>query len=156
MLDNHDDNGSVVTDRTGPVDQYFVRVLTSSLVGNIHMSIYLSQLSGDEPVRDAKIQVTGLGPTDASRVVGTVTESGAFTDPNWYGVNLFIEEPGAWSFTLTADSSLGKATVDFPVNLQQPGSINLFAIVALAMIVVIFGWSGYSWIQRKTRRPGPL
>lgn len=143
---------------SGPVGPYSVRVQTVPVVGNMHMTIYVEPSVGPNPVSETKVQVMAKGPRDAPQTVGPVLATGTLDGPNWYAVNLPIEQAGEWVFTLTVGSSLGEGAVDFPIKVQKSGGVDwgLIAVVVLALGLAI--WITRSWKrgERGTgRRPRP-
>ena len=101
----------------------------------MHLTIYVAQLGDGNPVSDAKVQVSGQGPQGAPQTAGPMLATGSLRGPKSYGVNLPIEESGEWVFTLTVESSLGEATVEFSVKVRESGSIN-WGIFGVVMVVV--------------------
>ena len=125
---------------SGAAGPYDLRVVTAPLVGNMHLTIYIAQMGVGNPVSDAKVRVSGQGPQGAPQTSGPMLATGSLSGPNWYGVNLPIEEAGEWVFTLTVESSLGEATVDFPVNVRESGVINWGIIGVVVVVVGVAVW----------------
>ncbi len=132
--------------RAGP---YNIMVFVIPRVGNLHMTIYVSPLSSADPVSDAVVQVSGRGPQSASQIVGPVPAVRSLTA--WYDASLLIEEAGAWVFTLTVESSLGEATMDIPVEVQESGSINWGVIGAVAFFLAMAAWLAFVRRRREGR-----
>ena len=140
---------------SGPAGPYDLRVATAPVVGNMHLNIYVARMGGADPVTDARVQVMGQGPGAGSKIVGPMPAPGTLIGPNWYGVNLPIEEAGEWIFTLTVESSLVEATVDFPVTIQKSGGINWGIVGAAVVVLGIAVWLALSQRRRKGRQPQP-
>ena len=123
---------------SGLAGPYEVRVETAPVVGNMHMTIYLSPTDPANSAIDAGIQISGTGPLGNSQTVGPVIAIGSQT--TWYGVDLPIEEAGAWVFTLTVESSQGDATVDFSVKVQEPSGTSwaIFGIGVILLLLVLW------------------
>lgn len=136
----------------GIAGPYDLRVVTAPVVGDMHITIHVAQTVGGGTVTDARIQVSGKGPRDDSQAVGPVPASSPPGTPDWYGVNLPIQEAGDWVFTLTVESPLGKETVDFPVKVGKSGGIDLFVIGILVALLAAVAWWALSWIRGKGRR----
>lgn len=132
--------------RAGPYD---IMVFVTPKVGNLHMTVFVSPLGSADPVSDAVVQVSGRGPQSVSQIVGPVPAVRSLTA--WYSANLLIEEAGEWVFTLTVASSLGEATMDIPVEVQESGSINWGVIGAVAFFLAMVAWLAFLQRRRKSR-----
>ena len=122
----------------GSAGPYKLRVEAVPLVGNLHLTIFVSQLQSDGPVTEASIQVVGRGPGSDPRQVGPVSGANDFlTSPNAYALTLPLERAGRWVFTVTVHSAVGDATVDVPVVLQQPGEANWLAPTLVVLLFVL-------------------
>lgn len=139
----------------GPAGPYQVKVLTAPVVGTMHLSIQVTGLAGTVPVGDARLQVAGTGPQGTLMAAGPVAATAAFGNSGWYGVNLPINEPGAWMFTLLVQGPRGEAQVEFPVNVQPRGGISLVFIGGLAVSLAIAAWWALVLVRGKRRRPDP-
>jgi hypothetical protein len=100
--------------------------------------ILVLPLAGAELVKDVRVEVSARGPDGGSQVVAPVlADLGSLT--LWYGATLPVEESGEWLVTLTVGSSLGNAAVDFPLNVQKPGGINMILVAVVAATVLATG-----------------
>ena len=138
---------------TGPAGPYDIRVFATPTVGNLHMTIFVSPLGSAEAVNDATVQVSGRGPQGASQSVGPVPAVRSLT--GWYGAYLLIEEAGEWTFTLKMESSLGKAALEIPIEVQELDSINWGAAGALVFFLAVAVWLTFEWRRQKGEGPKP-
>lgn len=138
---------------SGPIGPYDLRVFATPTVGNLHITTFVSPLGNSDPVSDALVQVSGQGPQGASLTVGPLPAVISLTA--WHGVYLFIEEAGEWIFTVTVESSLGKAVVNIPVEVQEPGSINRGVLGAVAFFLAFAAWLTFEWRRGKGKNPKP-
>ena len=120
----------------GDVGSYSVRVVTAPIVGNVHMDIYVASVGTSDPVVNAALQISGQGPLEGLPLIGPIPAKGSLVGPNWYSVDLQVEEVGDWFFTLEVDSSLGQEAVDFPLLIVQRGSIN-WGIIAILVVFLV-------------------
>lgn len=133
---------------SGPAGPYDIVGFVTPWVGNLHMTIYVSLLGSEDPVSDAVVQVSGRGPQSVSQIVGPVPAVRSLTA--WYDANLLIKEAGAWVFTLTVESSLGEATMDIPVEVQESGSTNWSVIGGVAFLLAIVACLAFVRGRRKS------
>ena len=137
-----------------PIGPYAIRVLAAPDVGNVHIVIFASPRENAESVSDAKVEVSARGPEGGAQGMGPVPAIGTLA--TWYTVSLPIKDAGEWVLTLTVDSPLGRATVDFPVKVQEPGRINWVAtgvVGVFCVVAVLPAWWALSWSQPKAKRP---
>ncbi len=137
---------------SGPVGPYEATVQTVPVVGDMHLSIYLVQASSGSLAVDATVQVSGRGPRGESGLVSQTSAAATVVQPNLYGVVLAIEDAGEWVFTLEVDGLLGKATVDFPVDVQPPAGINGAVIGALVVLAGLVAWLAFARGRGRRRR----
>ena len=141
----------------GSAGPYKLRVEAVPLVGNLHLTIFVSQLQSDGPVTEASIQVVGRGPGSDPRQVGPVSGANDFrTAPNAYAATLLPDQAGPWVFTVTIHSAEGEATVDVPVVVQQPGEANWLApTLVVLLFVLLWQMTARLW-ERRHKSPAPL
>ena len=98
-----------------------------------------------------------MGPIIAAKHFGF--SAGSLSSLQLYVANVPItgttEEPREWLFTLRVESSMGEATVDFPVKVQQPGGgIDVILIAAEAVVFgLILGFLVWSLLASRRRKP---
>ena len=81
-----------------------------------------AERSGVEPIT--------LGPLPAPRVD---------LGPNWFAVELPVDESGEWIFTLDVDAPLAPETVTFPVFVRGSGGVSIALVAFIAAGVGIVG-----------------
>jgi hypothetical protein len=143
-------NGSHVGIRevfSGPAGPYDLKVVTAPMVGTMHLTVYVARTDDSNPVSDAQVQITGQGPKGALQTVGPIPAIGSMT--TLYTVDLPIKETGEWIFTLTVESSLDEATVDFPVKVPQQDSISWVAVLIGALLLAQVLWFGMKTLRQK-------
>lgn len=137
--------------RAGPYELQVGVLPGSPKVGNLHLSIQVKDAADGSNITDAIIMVMATGPAGAT-YVSPVQATNTPQRPQAYDVDISLDIEGSWILTLEMDSDLGKADLEVPLEVREPGGFNLFfpiAVAAVALSFVIWGWNG---IRGRLRR----
>ena len=135
--------------RVGPYELQVGILPGNPKVGNLHLSILVKDAEVGAPITDAIIMVMATGPagaTDVSPVQATNTPQG----PQFYDVDLPLDMEGSWTLTLETNSSLGKANLEFPLEVTKTRGFNpLFPIAGAVAFLALTVWA---WNRIHSRR----
>ena len=151
-------NGRVVEfDRqiVGPFEIALGKIPPSPIVGNLYLSILLTEVESKAPVLGAEVVVSATGPPiegEASPMrngpeIGPIVVN-PDPDPQNYAGYYDTEQPivldrsGWWTFAVNVDSpDAGKASAQFLVNVTTPnpliGIVTLVAMLAFIIVVAL-------------------
>lgn len=120
-------------------------VPTKPTVGTLRVNTLIQPAEGDAPISDGKIVISAIGP-ESGTSIGPVRASNSLEAPQLFEASIDLTVIGAWTMTISADSSLGKATLDIPLEVTENtgGGLNfliILIIAALAVIIVALVWS---------------
>ena len=132
---------------SGTVGPYEIKALAPPIVGDMYLAVFVSPQGSTAAVTDATVRLSGRGPDGA---VGPLDTTLSLT--NWYGANIAVDAAGEWEFTVSVDSSLGEATVDFPMVIVQPSGFSWTATGLAAAVLAAATGIGIVLRQRMTRR----
>ena len=137
----------------GEAGPYSIRVTTVPVAGPMHVSVFVAHRGTAAPVLDAEVEVgaskvggggTGVGPVAAPRTV---------LGPNWFEVDLPVEEPGEWTFSVSVVAPASRETVSFPVYVREPAETNVLLVTAVAAAAgLLVLWASRWWLGRGRRR----
>ena len=137
-------------------------------VGNLYLSILLTEAASTAPVLDATVVVTAVGPS----VEG---ETGPQTDPQEVGpiiVNpdpdpirypgyydtteatepIVLDRVGTWIFTVSVDGAVGAATAEFPVEVTSLNPITgIITLVTLLAFIIVVALAIRMYIRERRR-----
>ena len=116
-------------------------------VGNLHLSIMVADAAGGQPLTGATVLVTLAGPAGATGV-GPVPAVNASQNPQFYDVDIPLDMVGSWTLTLEADSHLGKASLDVPLEVTEPEGFDLILLLAGAVTIQAI----VLWIRGRVRK----
>ena len=128
---------------SGTAGHFDIKVLSSSLVGSVHVSVYVSEPDSLTPVSDANVHIIATGPRDNEQTVGPVY--GRLSPASWYSMNLPIDEAGDWTLALVIQNPSGEAAVNIPIDVRERAGINWVVAVAMAVFLGVAAWSAFSW-----------
>jgi len=123
-----------------------------AVVANTHVSIRVLSLANGDPITEATVTISAIGP-EGSSPLGPIPAPNDFT-PQFFETDVPFDLPGEWDMTVAVVSGLGDADVVVPMNVKQGGgSINWILMAALAVVIVTVGvWTWDRVIGRK--QPG--
>ena len=121
-------------------------------VGNLHLSILVKDAESESLVTDATVMVAARGPEGAADV-SPVQATNTPQRPQFYDVDIRLDMEGSWTLTLEADSHLGQASLDVPLEVTASADLSLVLPLlagGLAVLVLVV------WVRdriRARRRP---
>ena len=162
-------NGRVVEfDRqiVGPFEIALGKIPPSPIVGNLYLSILLTEVESKAPVLGAEVVVSATGPPiegEASPMrngpeIGPIVVN-PDPDPQNYAGYYDTEQPivldrsGWWTFAVNVDSpDAGKASAQFLVNVTTPNPlIGIITLVALLAFIVVLALAIRMYLRERRR-----
>ena len=104
-------------------------------VGNLHLSITIADVTGEQTVTGATVFASLAGPTGATSI-GPVPAANTPQKPQSYDVDMPLDMIGSWTLTLETNSDLGPASLDVPLEVAQPEGFDLVLLLAGAVAIV--------------------
>ena len=162
-------NGRVVEfDRqiVGPYEIALGKIPPSPIVGNLYLSILLTEAESKAPVLGAEVVVSATGPPIEGEAspMGDGPEIGPIVvnpdpDPQNYAGYYDTEQPivldrsGWWTFAVNVDSpDAGKASAQFLVNVTTPNPlIGIITLVALLAFIIVVALAIRMYIRERRR-----
>ena len=162
-------NGRVVEfDRqiVGPFEIALGKIPPSPIVGNLYLSILLTEVESKAPVLGAKVVVSATGPPIEGEAspMGDGPEIGPIvvnpdSDPQNYAGYYDTEQPivldrsGWWTFAVNVDSpDAGKASAQFLVNVTTPNPlIGIITLVALLAFIIVLALAIRMYLRERRR-----
>ena len=123
-----------------------------AVVANTHVSIRVLSLASGDPITEATVTISAIGP-EGSSLLGPIPAPNDFT-PQFFETDVPFDLPGEWEMTVAVASGLGDAAIVVPMNVRQGGgSINWILMAALAVVIVTVGI--WTWDRvRGRKQPG--
>ena len=162
-------NGRVVEfDRqiAGPFEIALGKIPPSPIVGNLYLSILLTEVESKAPVLGAEVVVSATGPPIEGEAspMGDGPEIGPIVvnpdpDPQNYAGYYDTEQPivldrsGWWTFAVNVDSpDAGEASAQFLVNVTTPNPlIGIITLVALLAFIIVVALAIRMYIRERRR-----
>ena len=162
-------NGRVVEfDRqiAGPFEIALGKIPPSPIVGNLYLSILLTEVESKAPVLGAEVVVSATGPPIEGEAspMGDGPEIGPIVvnpdpDPQNYAGYYDTEQPivldrsGWWTFAVNVDSpDAGKASAQFLVNVTTPNPlIGIITLVALLAFIIVVALAIRMYLRERRR-----
>jgi hypothetical protein len=139
----------------GSVSGLDVQVLAIPIVGNVHISIYVSDPEGSKVIEEVRVEMIMLKFVKSSNLessqnpvagpaVATVSEEG------WFNTVLPITEEGEWETNITLKDDIDEYLIKFPLTILPSGSTNwgMIGIIGIAFALAI-------WWAVPTRKSNP-
>ena len=162
-------NGRVVEfDRqiAGPFEIALGKIPPSPIVGNLYLSILLTEVESKAPVLGAEVVVSATGPPvegetspmrDGPEIGPMVVNPDP--DPQKYPGYYDTEQPivldrsGWWTFAVNVDSpDAGKASAQFLVNVTTPNPlIGIITLVALLAFIIVLALAIRMYLRERRR-----
>ena len=162
-------NGRVVEfDRqiVGPFEIALGKIPPSPIVGNLYLSILLTEVESKAPVLGAEVVVSATGPpvegeTSPMRDGPEIGPMVVNPDPDpqkypgYYDTEqpIVLDRPGMWMFTVSVDSPVaGKASAQFLVNVTTPNPlIGIITLVALLAFIIVVALAIRMYLRERRR-----
>ena len=120
-------------------------------VGNLHLSMIVSDAATKIYVLDADVVVTGKGPEGGSAEIGPIEAQPSLLDTGFYEVNTSVDSEGLWTFTILVSGDLGEASADFTVEvLNTSPIIGLVTLGVLLAFLTVLGLSVRRLMSKKS------
>ena len=120
-------------------------------VGSLHLSIVLVTADGGEPVTDAAVSVSAVGPLPESLELGPVATY--ITPPtfNWYDLNIALPHEGEWAFTVDIARGEDLTVLEFPLSVSY-ARVNWGIVIVLVSAIPLL--VAAAWYLRQSTRKG--
>ena len=139
----------VKNQRVGPYELQVGILPGGPKVGNLHISILITDAESGNLVTDATVSVLAQGPEGSTRI-GPVPAPNTPQNPQFYDVDISLDAEGSWAVTLEIDAAQGTENLEVPLEVTSGGGISL-ALVAAAAIALL-AVSIWAWDRIKSRR----
>ena len=140
----------------GPYEIALGTIPSPPSVGALHLSITVTDVEREAPVLDAVVTVLGTGPGEDAPETGPLEASNSPTDPVYYEATAPVESLGPWTFTVTVDGELGKASASFVLEVVELNPIlQVITWVTILLFFALVGLGLFPFIRdrlRKSRR----
>lgn len=139
----------------GPYEIAVGTIPAPPVVGSLHLTMNISDVTGDAPtlVPDADVTVTGVGPSADSSPIGPLTATRSPTEIGFYDVNATVNKIGFWTFTVEVDSDLGAASSDFVIEVKTSNPFfRVFTWVTVVVFLAVIGLGVIPFIRQRARR----
>lgn len=140
----------------GPYEIALGTIPSPPTVGALHLSITVTDVEREAPVLDAVVTVLGTGPGEDAPETGPLEASNSPTDPVYYEATAPVESLGPWTFTVTVDGELGKASASFVLEVVELNPIlQVITWVTVLLFFALVGLGLFPFIRdrlRKSRR----
>ncbi len=119
-------------------------------VGNLHLSVVLTDAEAGNLITDAVVTVAARGP-EGSTDVGPVPAENSPQTPQFFEADIPLDMEGPWAMTLEVDGGLGPVSVDIAMEVTESGiSMAFLAAVAIAALIALI-WI-FSFVGKRRRR----
>ena len=148
-------NGRVIRFETYTAGPYRLAVGTipdNPVVGNLHVTMTITAGSDEQPILDAEVSVSGVGPETDAVEIGPLRAEHNADDPAFYDINTFVDRQGEWQFTVSVSGphDEGETQVPIEVTTQSP-LIGIVTIMALVAFLAALGFSLRAFLRERSR-----
>ena len=147
----------IATQEQGPYRVEVSILPNRAVVNNTHLSVRVVELSSDETLTDAVVQVAATGPVAAAG--GGFGPLPAVNDvlPQFFEATLPFDVAGPWEMSISvATADLGQETIQVPLEVRAGGQINLILVAAGVVAVAALSIWTYDRIRGWRRRNRPV
>ncbi len=120
-------------------------------VGIVHLTISLMEIERVNAITGARIELIATPPVDSTATEASYAVPSSSLNPQNYDINVPLDVPGQWSFTILIEGSLGQEQTTFNVEVREASnntiSILYFILAFLTLpvaLVAVWGWSRWS------------
>lgn len=140
----------ILSQEQGPY-QIDVSILPGqAVVANTHVSILIISLADGQPITQAVVRLSGVGP-EGSTAFGPIPATNDFI-PQFFETALPFDLAGDWEVTVGVASALGEVVMVVPMNVREGGgAVNWILMAALVVVVVTVGV--WTWDRVSSRKP---
>ena len=137
-------NGRVVSFEskvTGPYEIAFGTIPGNPSVGNLHITISITEIISDTLVTGATVTVSGIPPPESGfDKIGPIHALTNLNDPTFYDVNTVVGQEGIWTFTTTVKDNGKQYPADFEVTVKNTSPIaGIVTLMTLTAFLVVLG-----------------
>ena len=124
----------------GPYEIAMVTIPANPTVGDVHLTMTITDVSSATFVLDADVKVTAVSPNSNAAKIGPLEAPSNPYDPAFYDVSAPVGRVGVWTFTVLVTGELGDASADFPIEASEVNPITgIFTLIALVAIIIVLG-----------------
>jgi hypothetical protein len=141
----------------GPYEVALGTVPNRPVVGALHMTMTVTEISSETLVLDAEVVVIGTGPEPEEGVeavdVGPIEALVNATSLGFYDVNTSVDRAGAWRFTVDVTAGPGDASTVFAMDVKKAsGAFRLLTWVTVVVFFALVGLGLLPMIRERSRR----
>ncbi|MBM3933194.1 MAG: hypothetical protein FJ319_02660 [SAR202 cluster bacterium] len=152
-------NGRVVDferKAAGPYEVALGTIPADPSVGNLHLTMTVTDSATRSIVTDADITITGAGPDATAVEIGPLRAEHDIRDPSYYDVATAVDREGEWRFTVAVAGPAGQGSAEYSVKVKNASP--LAGLVTLGMLVgfvAIFALAIRASLSSKSRKSNP-
>ena len=121
----------------------------SPKVGNLHLSVLIQPVEGNDAIEDGQMLIQATGPAP-EMTAGPVHATNTPLNPQVFDADITLTAIGRWTMTLETISELGEATLVVPLQVTEAEGFNL--LIAVVIVVIILAIATLGWSQMKRRK----
>ena len=136
-------NGRVarsVTQSAGPYQVSLGTIPATPVVGNLHLTMTVTEVSSQTLVLDAEVMVSGRGPGQTDAEIGPISAQKNLSDLAFYDVNTAVDRVGIWTFAVAVSGAAGAGSTEFTLQVETPSPV--FRVLTWVTVVVFFSLVG--------------
>ena len=149
-------NGRVakfIRQEAGPYGISLGTIPDTPVVGPLHLTMNIIDLSSSTFVRDAQVTVATTGPDSNSTEIGPLMAENNLLDPNFYDVTTSVDRVGTWTLTVSVSSELGNASSDFAIEVKRANPFfGIFTWVTVLVFFAVVGLGLLPYLRERGRR----
>lgn len=146
-------NGGVVnfqTKSSGPYQISLGTVPENPTLGNLHITIFVTEIASGTLVLDADVTVVGIAPDASKQSIGRVVPEELSTDPKFYDVTTSVDQEGVWKFEVAISGPAGQGVVEYEIEVVRTNPIGaILALVFLIILVTIITLAARTYISKR-------
>lgn len=149
-------NGRVakfITQVAGPYEIALGTIPDTPVVGNLHLTMTVTDTLSNTLVLDAEVTVTGTGPEGNGVEIGPLVAQNNPTSPAFYDITTSVDRIGIWTLTVSVSSDLGDASTDFALKVQTRNPISrVLTWVTVLVFLALVGLGLLPFLRQRGRR----
>ena len=149
-------NGRVakfIRQEAGPYGISLGTIPDTPVVGALHLTMTIIDLSSSTFVRNAQVTVAARGPDSNSTEIGPLMAETNLLDPTFYDVTTTVDRVGTWTFTVSVSSELGDASSDFTFEVKRASPFfGIFTWVTVVVFLAVVGLGLLPYLRERGRR----
>lgn len=124
----------------GPYEVALGTIPVNPSVGELHLSIKVTEVNTKVIIMDAHVSATAIGPKSHTVEIGPLTAERSLTDPASYEMNTVVNREGMWNFFTKVKTRRGEFDTTFEIKVQNQRSIvTIITFIILLSLLVIIG-----------------